>query len=139
MFRHLSVDDYTGYKELISSFRPTEFDEKQFENFVMQLGKNFQIIIMEIDSKIVATATIIYEPKLIFNVSKTAHVEDVCVLPEFRSMGYGSEIMKKVYEEACANGCRKVTLVTSPETSKFYIKNGYEVRGVQLSRLAMSV
>jgi len=94
-----------------------------------------QIWILEENSRILATATIMYETKLIFNVSVTAHIEDVCVHPDFRGKGIGSQIMDKVYQEAKARGCRKVTLVTSIDTIKFYTKNDYEVRGVQLSRL----
>jgi len=136
-FRKLCVHDYEQYKELISSFRQTEFSEEQFYNFVSNLGEISHIWIAEFEGQIIATATILYEQKLIFNFSKTAHIEDVCVLPEFRGKGVGSKIMKKVYEEVTKNGCRKVTLVTSPDTADFYIKNGYEIRGVQLSKLVI--
>jgi|APCry1669189534_1035231.scaffolds.fasta_scaffold58552_2 ribosomal protein S18 acetylase RimI-like enzyme len=134
-FRTLTVQDYEQYKELISSFRQTEFSVDQFSNFVNKLGEHMQIWILEENSRILATATIMYETKLIFNVSVTAHIEDVCVHPDFRGKGIGSQIMDKVYQEAKARGCRKVTLVTSIDTIKFYTKNDYEVRGVQLSRL----
>jgi len=134
-FRTLTVQDYEQYKELISSFRQTEFSVDQFSNFVNKLGEHMQIWILEENSRILATATIMYETKLIFNVSVTAHIEDVCVHPDFRGKGIGSQIMDKVYQEAKARGCRKVTLVTSIDTIKFYTKNDYVVRGVQLSRL----
>jgi ribosomal protein S18 acetylase RimI-like enzyme len=134
-FRNLSVNDYVQYKELISSFRPTEFSVEQFSNFVNKLGDHIQVWILVENSKILATATILYETKLIFNVSITAHIEDVCVHPDFRGKGIGSQIMYKVFQEAEARGCRKVTLVTAGETTQFYTKNGYECRGVQLSRL----
>ena len=134
-FRTLTVRDYEQYKELISSFRPTEFTQEQFICFVNNLGDNHQVWILESDSRILATATVMYETKLIFNVSVNAHVEDVCVHPDFRSKGIGSRIIDKIYQEAQARGCRKMTLVTAQETSEFYIKNGYEIRGVQMSRL----
>lgn len=135
MFRLLSVHDYTQYKELISSFRPTEFSVEQFSNFVNKLGEHIQVWVLEENSRLLATATVMYETKLVFNVSVTAHVEDVCVHPDFRGKGYGSRIMDKVYQEAVARGCRKVTLVASIDNVKFYTKNDYEVRGIQLSRL----
>ena len=136
VFRTLTVRDYVQYKELISSFRPTEFSVDQFSNFLNKLGDHMQIWILEENSRILATATIMYETKLIFNVSITAHIEDVCVHHDFRGKGLGSQIMNKVYQEATSKGCRKVTLVTAEDTVQFYTKNGYEVRGVQLSRLA---
>jgi len=135
VFRTLNLTDYVQYKELISSFRPTEFSREQFSHFVNTLGEHKQVWLIEENSKILATATILYETKLIFNISVTAHVEDVCVHPDFRGNGLGSQIMGKVYEDAKSRGCRKLTLVTAPDTSHFYIKNGYEMRGVQLSLL----
>lgn len=134
-FRTLTVRDYEQYKELISSFRPTEFTQEQFSCFVNNLGDNHQVWILESDSQLIATATVMYETKLIFNVSVNAHVEDVCVNPDFRSKGLGSRIIDKIYQEAQTRGCRKITLVTAQETSEFYTKNGYEIRGVQMSRL----
>jgi ribosomal protein S18 acetylase RimI-like enzyme len=134
-FRPLTVRDYEQYKELISTFRPTEFTLEQFSCFVDNLDDKHQIWILESESQLLATATVMYETKLIFNVSVTAHVEDVCVHPDFRSNGLGSRIIDKIYQEAEARGCRKLTLVTGSETSEFYIKNGYEIRGVQMSRL----
>jgi GNAT superfamily N-acetyltransferase len=134
-FRPLTVRDYEQYKELISTFRPTEFTQEQFSCFVNNLGDTHQVWILESDSQLIATATVMYETKLIFNVSVNAHVEDVCVHPDFRSNGLGSRIIDKIYQEAEAHGCRKLTLVTGSETSEFYIKNGYEIRGVQMSRL----
>ena len=137
-FRTLDTNDYDQYKYLISSFRPTEFTRDQFSKFVNMLGEHMQVWILEEDSTILATATVLYETKLIFNVSTTAHIEDVCVHPDFRTRGLGSRIMNKVYEEAKRRGCRKVTLVTATETIPFYTKNGYECRGVQLSRLIIN-
>ena len=134
-FRTLDVKDYKQYKKLITTFRPTEFTHDQFERFVNSLGDAHQVWVLESDSQILATATLIYETKLIFNVSINAHVEDVCVHPDWRSKGIGSRIMNKLFEEAESRGCRKLTLVTSRETSDFYIKNGYEVRGVHMSRI----
>lgn len=134
-FRLVEPSDYEQYKELISYFRPTEFTRDQFEMFISKLGDHAQVWVLESDSKLLATATVLYETKLIFNVSINAHVEDVCVHPDFRSQGLGSRIMNKVFEEAKNRGCRKITLVTSHETSEFYLKNGYEIRGLHLSRL----
>ena len=134
-FRTLTINDYDQYKKLITTFRPTEFTYDQFKQFVNSFNDIHQIWILETDSLIIATATIMYETKLIFNVSINAHIEDVCVHPDWRSKGIGTRIMKKVLEEAETRGCRKITLVTSHETSEFYIKNGYEIRGVHMSRL----
>lgn len=135
MFRLLNEDDYTEYKSLIQTFRPTDFTVDQFKEFVNLIGPQFQVWILVENSRIVATATLIYEIKLIFNVSKTAHVEDVCVHPNFISRGYGSMMLEKLHQEAEENGCRKLTLVAHEDISEFYIKNGYERRGVHLSRL----
>jgi hypothetical protein len=134
-FRLLSTNDYQQYYPLINSFRTTSFTEEQFKTFVNTLPSNMEIWVLEKNSVLVATGTLIFEPKLIFDLSTYAHVEDVCVLPSERNHKYGSTIVQQLIKRANEKQCHKITLVCAPSTAPFYIKNGLEERGVQCCQL----
>jgi GNAT superfamily N-acetyltransferase len=135
MFRLLNESDYINYYPLINEFRATIFTEEEFKAFLKDKPNNIEIWILEKDNKIVATTTVIYEKKLIFNMCTFAHIEDVCILKAYQSQGIGSKIIKFILEQARNKKCFKVTLVCNEKTSEFYIKNGFEIRGVQCSYL----
>jgi len=90
-----------------------------------------EIWVMEEEGKMLATATIIFEPKLIFNISTYAHIEDVCVTKKLRGTGIGSTLMKFITERCKEKNCKKVTLCCNESVSSFYIKNSFEKRGIQ--------
>jgi GDP-L-fucose synthase len=135
MFRQIKPDDYDNFLKLIMSFRPTYFTKEDFTSYISRMPQGKEIVVMEVDSKLVATVTVIYEEKLIFNISTTVHIEDVCVLPDERKKGYGSMILQKVMERARKKGCRKLTLSAADDVSPFYTVNGFEQRGSTYSFL----
>lgn len=134
-FRLLTKDDYSSYWPLINSFRQTSFTEQQFQDFLHTLPSNMEIWVLEKESQLVATGTLIYEPKLIFDICTYAHVEDICVLESERKNKLGSAMVQHLMKVANEKGCHKITLVCAEKTAPFYIKNGLEERGVQCCQL----
>ena len=126
---------YTYYLPLINDFRETYFTENEFINMLNNISSYIKIFVIEKDSKLIATGSIIIEHKFIFNCSKLAHIEDVCVKKEFRNCGYGKIIVNKLIQEAKQNGCYKITLTCSENNTFFYNKIGFENRGFQMSKL----
>lgn len=135
MLRKITVDDYEKYYPLINEFRPTVFTEQEFRTYVSSLPPTMEIWVMEDDNSIIATATVIFEPKLIFNMCTFAHIEDVCVSSAHRKSGVGSLLMKSIIDLCTTRGCRKVTLVCNESVAPFYFRNGFEKRGIQCSIL----
>lgn len=133
--REITSDDYAQYYPLIQEFRGTTFTEHEFREFVAALGPYIHIYVLLLDSRIIATTTVIYEPKLIFNRCVFAHIEDVCVIQSHQKGGWGSRLLQHVLQEARNRHCYKVTLVCAESTSPFYLKNGFETRGIQCSML----
>lgn len=133
--RELISEDYSEYYPLIKEFRDTTFTEDEFKKFVANLGPHIHIYVLVLDSHLIATTTVIYEPKLIFNKCTFAHIEDVCVLKSYQKGGWGSKLLQHVIQEAKARKCYKATLVCTDATSPFYLKNGFEKRGIQCSML----
>jgi predicted GNAT family N-acyltransferase len=133
--RRLTRDDYVKYYPLIREFRDTVFSEEEFQTYIDSLPGNIEIWVLEEDECLIATATVIFEPKLIFNRCTFAHIEDVCVAKEYRSKGVGSTLIQGVLRIPRVRECRKVTLCCSESVSNFYIRNGFEKRGIQCSLL----
>jgi glucosamine-phosphate N-acetyltransferase len=135
IIRELLESDYYNYIELINDFRETLFTKDEFISKLKYINNYSYIYVIEQDFKLIATATLIIEQKFIYNCSKLAHIEDVCVKKEYRKQGFGKILINKVIEEAKLKGCYKVTLDCSESNSLFYISTGFEVRGLQLSQL----
>jgi len=133
--RELLETDFTNYLEVINDFRKTNFAEEEFIRIVRSFKPHSMIFVIEKDSKIIATGTLIIEQKFIYNCAKLAHIEDVCVKKEFRNRGYGKSIVRKLIDEARKQNCYKVTLVCAESNTDFYKKNNFEMRGLQMSQL----
>jgi glucosamine-phosphate N-acetyltransferase len=135
LIRKLSNNDYCQYLELINDFRPSIFNENEFKENLNKINLSSDIWIIEKDNKLIATGTIIYENKFIFNICKCCHIEDICVKKGLRNFGYGKIMMNYLIDEAKKNNCYKINLVCNKDTSKFYKSCNFEERGVQMSYL----
>lgn len=137
--RHLTNDDYDKYKILINEFRETEFNPIQFENTLDYINHYSEIWIIEYKSDIVATGTILYERKFIYNNSVLGHIEDICVKKEYRGLGLGKKIVSHLMTRAKEKGVYKITLVCNENNIGFYKKCNLEQRGVQMSQIAINI
>ncbi len=133
--RLLTIDDYEAYHVLINEFRPTVFTKEQFEDVLAYIQQCGAIWVLEENGILVATATIFYERKFIFNTCIYAHIEDVCVTKAERGKGYGKRIVRHLMEEAKRNRCYKITLDCSDENVGFYMSCGLTRRGNQMCEL----
>ena len=133
--RKLTNLDYNKYLVMINEFRTTVFTEEQFIETLQYIKPFSEIWVIEKDDDIIATGTIIYEKKFIFNCVKLAHIEDVCVKEKYRKFGFGKKIVNHLMNEAKKQECYKVTLVCNESNIGFYENCGMEMRGVQMSQL----
>lgn len=135
IIRKITESDYEQYKKMINEFRETYFTEEQFTETLFYLTPHTEIYVIEHENDIIATGTIIYEKKFIYNNSYLAHIEDICVKSAYRKFGFGKLIVKHLMNLAKEKGCYKVTLDCSEENSHFYDKCGLEKRGLQMAQL----
>jgi glucosamine-phosphate N-acetyltransferase len=139
IIRKITESDYETYIVMINEFRETNFTKEQFTKTLSYLRPHSEIWIIEYENKIIATGTIIYEKKFIYNNSSLAHIEDICVKSERRKLGLGMVIVKHLMQLAKDNGCYKVTLDCNEENSHFYEKCGLEKRGFQMAQLTSNI
>lgn len=135
IIRELQTNDYQQYVLLINDFRTTQFTKEAFQSTLEEIKKSSKIWVIEEDNKIIATATIIYERKFIFNICKLAHIEDVCVFHKYRKAGYGKKIVQHCIKDAKHENAYKITLDCNKENIPFYIACGFETRGTQMTIL----
>ena len=135
MFRTVTQSDYEAYMSLINEFRPTSFTRDQFYETLRYIQQTGDIWIIEEDGEMVATATIFYEKKFIYNTCILAHIEDVCVMSSKRGMGYGKKIIQHLFQEAKERKCYKLTLDCNDTNVGFYESCGLTKRGNQMCEL----
>ena len=134
IFRKLTVDDYEKYVTLINEFRETVFTKEEFITTLDRINRNnSNIWVITVGDELIATGTILYEYKFIHNISKLAHIEDICVSASHRKNNYGKALVKRLVEEAKSENCYKITLYCDEKLEKFYASNGFEKKCIQMS------
>jgi GNAT superfamily N-acetyltransferase len=83
--------------------------------------------------EIIASGTLIIEPKIIREGKSVGHIEDIVVAKHFRSFGLSQKILDILKERAREKNCYKVILDCSEEVKNVYIKNGFQVKGIQMA------
>lgn len=131
--RELHITDYSEYLRLINIFRETFFTEEQFIEMLKIMKTNSIIIVLELENRLIGTGTILFENKFIHNISKIAHIEDICIDTEFRGKGYGTLLVNHLIEYSKTNGCYKVTLYCKEHLEKFYNSSGLIKNGIQMA------
>jgi len=130
-FRMLSKDDYVNYLQLINEFRPTHYTKEEFIYFLEE-NKKIEIWVIEINNELIASGTILYETKLIHNISLYAHIEDIIVSSNYRKNGYGLILLNKLVNVCKKNNSYKILLDCNEELIKFYKKSGFIKNGSQM-------
>lgn len=91
-------------------------------------GIAFTFVFTEKD-KIMGTASVLMEEKMLKGGSSVAHIEDVVVSRSSRSLGVGKALIEWCIKAAKDFGCYKVILDCSEENISFYLKCGFISHG----------
>ncbi len=133
--RQIENDDYTSLLHLYSQFTGESYTIKQeeYEAFLSSLTNAQRLYVIEVEGQVIGCGTLLVESKLIHNGSRVAHIEDVVIDEEFRSMGYGRQLIRRLIELAEEEGVYKVILNCSEEKVGFYLACGMDQKGVQMA------
>ena len=135
--RDLQINDYhLKYCDLIQHAFQTDFKYIQyldFKNFINKLDRNNHYIkVIEENGEIVASGTLLIESKLIHQLGKVGHIEDIFVNPEYQGEGLGQEIVTYLIDLSEQKGCYKCILNCDVNLIKFYQKCGLEPKNMQM-------
>ena len=81
-----------------------------------------------------SSGNIIVEPKIIRGGKKVGHIEDIVVAEHMRGKGISQKILEMLKTIARDNNCYKVILDCDNDVKNVYIKNGFEVKGLQMAQ-----
>lgn len=128
--RLLKKEDKTEYLNLLFQLNNHICSLEKFDKVFKGLNSSNKIYVLTINNKIVSSAKVIYEPKFYDDI---AHIEDVITDKEYRKCGYASLLIKTIIKEAQNKGCYKIVLNANDDIYKFYEKNGFLKKGVEMS------
>jgi glucosamine-phosphate N-acetyltransferase len=88
------------------------------------------------ERKVIASCTLLVEPKMIGNADRVGHIEDVAVLREFQGRGIGMRKVKFVTQYGFDEmRCTKIELDCAKSTMPFYEKLGYVYSGILMKKI----
>ena len=83
--------------------------------------------------KIIASGTIIIEPKIIRGCKNVGHVEDIVVCEEYRGNGICKNILEMLKTIARENDCYKLILDCFENLKSVYSTANFKESGIQMS------
>ena len=128
-------DYYLEYFELLSQL--SEIKKCTLEEFIFYLdnikkNNNHKIFVIEENDKIIGNITVILEQKFIRGCKKVGHIEDVVVHKDYRGKGLARKLLNFAENYCKKNNCYKIILDSSEEYKKFYEKNGFRKKNIQM-------
>jgi GNAT superfamily N-acetyltransferase len=122
----LLADDFLGQQR-------EDLSEPINENYIkafreIEADPNNELIVAELDSKVIGTLQLIVTPSLSYQGSKRSIVESVRVDSALRGQGIGREMMLWAIERAKERGCVSMHLTSHNDRTdahRFYEKLGF--------------
>ena len=139
IIRKIEVNDYNKkYVDLLSQLSIVDSkDDITFEKFISYIGtlhNKHMIYVIENNNSIISTITIIIEDKIIHNMGRVMHIEDVIVDKNYRGEGLGKMLLQYAIDIAEKEKCYKIILNCSEETRGFYEKCDFIKKNVQMAK-----
>ena len=95
------------------------------KTFKKRKDRKIKTFVVEVNKKIIATASIVIEPKFRHSGKSCGHIEDVCVIKKTQNMGFGKKIIKHLLAYAKKRECYKLILSTKKKNLGFYKSLGF--------------
>jgi glucosamine-phosphate N-acetyltransferase len=128
------------YLALLTELTETpELDTKLFLENIKKITSTGCIIVCYIENpsldgfKIVASGTIIIEPKIIRGGRNVGHIEDIVIRSSYRGYKISQDILDLLNIEAREKNCYKVILNCEKSIKQVYSKSGFEEKGIQMA------
>ena len=139
IIRKIEVNDYNKkYVDLLSQLSIVDSkDDITFEKFISYidtLHNKHMIYVIENNNSIISTITIIIEDKIIHNMGRVMHIEDVIVDKNYRGEGLGKMLLQYAIDIAEKEKCYKIILNCSEETRGFYEKCDFIKKNIQMAK-----
>lgn len=128
-----------SYISLLSQLSEcSDLTDQDFYHKISSISQMGQIFVLFVNFpgddnfKIIASGTIIIEPKIIHN-SSVGHIEDIVVHQDFRGQKLAKIILDELKSYGSTKNVYKIILDCKQELLKFYEKNEFVLKGVQMA------
>lgn len=137
IFRPAAIDDLRAIVQMLADdflgSQRERFEDPLPENYLrafreIEADTNNELVVAEVDGKVVGTLQLTYTPSISFQGSKRCTVESVRVDERFRGQGIGREMMLWAIGRAKDNGCVSMQLTTNNDridAHRFYESLGF--------------
>jgi len=142
--RRATKHDLPAILRLYHFLNPDDPVHDPQDEIVLQLwngimtDSRLRYFVAENDGHIVATCALTLIPNLTRNLKPYGVIENVVTDPEFRQQGFATAVLRHALNDAWAEGCYKVMLLTGSKresTLRFYENAGFK-RGVKTGFVA---
>ena len=128
--RNLNTNDYTNYTSHIKS----NITEMVFTHFINNiLNENHHIVVIEYESKIIGSGTLLIEDKMTYGGCKMGHIENILVDLNMRGKKIGSMIVNYLTNIAKQYNCYRIDLTCVHDLENFYVSNGFINKNISLT------
>ena len=138
IIRKIEVNDYNKkYIDLLSQLSIVDSKDITFENFtnyINTLHNKHMIYVIEKDTRIISTITIIIEDKIIHTMGRVMHIEDVIIDKSYRGQGLGKILLQYANSIAEKEKCYKIILNCNEENTNFYEKCDFIKKNIQMAK-----
>ena len=138
IIRKIEVNDYNKkYVDLLSQLSIVDSKDITFEKFISYIGtlhNKHMIYVIENNNSIISTITIIIEDKIIHNMGRVMHIEDVIVDKNYRGEGLGKMLLQYAIDIAEKEKCYKIILNCNKENREFYEKCDFIKKNIQMAK-----
>ena len=126
---------YLDLLNQLSTFNIDQINIIDFNEFIDNLNNNHMIYVIEdINSQlIIGTGTLLIENKIIHNMGKLGHIEDIVIHSKYRGQKLGKYLINFLSNMAKELNCYKVILDCNDENIFFYEKFNFKRNGNQMS------
>ncbi len=127
-YRKSDGDDCQAIYHLICMLEEFEFDYDKFKKIYagQQKGENYYCLVCEADGLVAGFLNMRFEDQL-HHVARIGEILEFLILPEYRSMGIGKEMLALAETIAREHGCSEIELDTNQKRAaahRFYSREG---------------
>ena len=122
--------------ELLSQFRDKSktMTIKDYSSVLESLPENQKMFFyLNKDFSLMGCVTILLEQKLYHDGRLVCHIEDLVVDSRHHKQGIGTKLIEHVLDYAKAHNCYKIILNCNSELEKYYERNGFKKKEIQMS------
>lgn len=137
--RPLQIDDAeNGFFDVLSQL--TEAPKLPLERFRQLLDQQHHhdlrltIVAVGSDNRVLATGSVMIEPKFIRGGRPCAHIEDIVVDQAARGTHLGKRVISSLIDHCKVRQCYKIILDCAERNIPFYEKCGFQVMGAQMAK-----